>query len=693
MRYVTISVWVLIVAVLEIRGSRDSPIRQVLSMLQGLLEKAKTEKGDDSTRFSQFTQLCTSVREEKKGNIEDSQEAIMQLKADSQKADVDAANLAREILALDADISEIEADMRRATHFREKGKAQYQAEHHDYSASIESAELAVQMIHQGNSLVESSLLALGSKRHVGASARGAIESYVQSKPMMMQDSLALAAALNAPEANVFESSSDGILGMVENLSSKFTSEKAQLEKEEQEAIYASQMAIQDLTNRHDSALEARSSKAGAKAQREQAKAEADADLSNAEATLAEDEKFFKDNNAECERKSAEYEARQVLRGGEITALQKAFDIISSDRVVGAGIKHLPILAETRSAVDGYVEGATSLAQLRSSSTSHAQNTEERQHEVAAFLAERAREHDSRVLSLISLRVKNDPFKKVSQMIKTMITKLMEEANEEAEHKGFCDTEMSQNKKTRESKTEVADTLHAVIDELSAALQKLADETSVLSEALRAMDAAMLTATKLRQVEKAKNAVSIADAKTAQGSVASAIGVLRDYYETASFTQTSDGSDDSSSGSGDFVNQVFVQTASVTQDSKGVLGILDVIASDFARLESNTQAAEMDSDRTFREFTNDSNQNKAVKSADFDYKMNAKQEKSLALAHARHDLKGVLQQLNAGMEYLEKLKPSCVNAEADYADRVQTRKEEIDALKEALHILSGDDIAI
>ena len=39
------------------------------------------------------------------------------------------------------------------------------------------------------------------------------------------------------------------------------------------------------------------------------------------------------------------------------------------------------------------------------------------------------------------------------MIDDMITRLLNEANEEADHKAWCDTEMATNKHTREKKTE------------------------------------------------------------------------------------------------------------------------------------------------------------------------------------------------------------------------------------------------
>ena len=50
-----------------------------------------------------------------------------------------------------------------------------------------------------------------------------------------------------------------------------------------------------------------------------------------------------------------------------------------------------------------------------------------------------------------MKVAYDPFKSVKKMIKDMVVKLMEEANEEAEHKGWCDTELSTNEQTRKQK--------------------------------------------------------------------------------------------------------------------------------------------------------------------------------------------------------------------------------------------------
>merc|ERR1719169_127843 len=184
-------------------------------------------------------------------------------------------------------------------------------------------------------------------------------------------------------------------------------------------------------------------------------------------------------------KAVEYEKEQVLRGGEIEAINKAIEIMSSDKVSG-GSQHLP----------GLVQTGDALAQLRSSSRSKVQGI------AADFLEERARMTNSRVLSLLAEKAQADPFKKVIKMIKDMIQKLMEEASEEAEHKGFCDTEMASNKATRDSKSDEVATLTAEIEQLSADVGKLSEEISALGAGIAASDAEVAKATGIREAEKA-----------------------------------------------------------------------------------------------------------------------------------------------------------------------------------------------
>merc|ERR1711972_775333 len=160
-------------------------------------------------------------------------------------------------------------------------------------------------------------------------------------------------------------------------------------------------------------------------------------------------------------------------------------------VSGNADKYLPTLVQVKS---------SSLAMLRSDLSTATRNN------LIAYLSQQGKKLNSRVLTALADRVKDDPFRKVKKMIKDLIVRLMEEANEEAEHKGWCDTELSTNEQTRKEKTEAVETLHAEIDELEASIAKLTEDIADLTKAVADLNAAMAKATEIRQEEKATNDV-------------------------------------------------------------------------------------------------------------------------------------------------------------------------------------------
>merc|ERR1719407_236288 len=393
--------------------------------------------------------------------------------------------------------------------------------------------------------------------------------------------------------------------------------------------------MQDLTDQVERAEKQRERKAQRKAQREEDAASAKGELKETTAARDEDQKYLDDLVAGCTQKSADFESRQKLRAGELEAIDKAIEIISSSAVSGAADKHLPSLAQTSFA-------------LRASST--AKVSAENQNRAAEYLAQQATLLKSKMLSMLAGRASADPFGKVKKMIKDMIVRLMEEANEETEHKGWCDSELGANKVARDSKTEDVNQLTAQADQLTADIAKLTQEIADTTAAIAELDAAVKEATATREAEHAKNTETIADAKQAQEAVKNALAVLKEFYAKAAEATAL------MQGPMDDAPETFDTSFKGQQaESGGVMGMLEVIASDFARLESDTTAAE--------------------ESAADEYK----------------NLKGTQEELDAALEYYDKLKPSCVDAGVSYDERVQRRADEIQSLKEALKILSGEDI--
>merc|ERR1719399_1784886 len=172
--------------------------------------------------------------------------------------------------------------------------------------------------------------------------------------------------------------------------------------------------------------------------------------------------------------------------------------------------------------------------------------------------------------------------------------------------------------------------------------------------------------------------AVADAKEAQTAVKAALKVLKAFYKKAAaataFTQTEQPAifDKAYKGMGG--------------SSTGVLGMLDVILSDFVRLEEETSTEEADAQRTFDEFASETTADKDAKSATLDGKNEATVAKKKALAQAERDLKATQTELDAAMTYYDKLKPSCLDAGVDFEERTARREEEIASLQEALKLL-------
>merc|ERR1719152_87465 len=129
------------------------------------------------------------------------------------------------------------------------------------------------------------------------------------------------------------------------------------------------------------------------------------------------------------------------------------------------------------------------------------------------------------------------------------------------------------------------------------------------------------------------------------------------------------------------------------ESGGVIGMIEVIQSDFARLEAETKASEDQAQKEYDEFMSDSAVDKASKTKDIEHKTAKKQNEEQALTEKKEDLDATQKELDAALTYYEKLKPSCVDAGVSYEDRVARRKEEIESLQEALRILNGEDVAL
>jgi hypothetical protein len=380
-------------------------------------------------------------------------------------------------------------------------------------------------------------------------------------------------------------------------------------------------------------------------------------LGETKAAKAADEKTKLEMETTFEAKTATYTENQKVREAELQALDKAIEIISSPAVSGSYAKHVNAeLAQTGRIVSFLQVGRRSAAFSKA----------------RALLEQRAKALGSKELARVAASVDPNAFGKVITMIEDLVAKLKEQAAAEAEHKAWCDEQFKQNKLKRNKKTAQVNSLvaeiqgmEAEIADMGATIAKLAKEQVELTEAMK-------KATEVRDAEKAENLATIADAKAGFDAVGQALVVLKEFYASQA----------------SFLQQVPEMAAYNGQQSsnKGVVGMLEVIQTDFARLRAETETAEEAAATEYAAFMKDSKASKKQKhDEEFKLKLD-KDQVEYERGETKKDLVATEEELAGANRYYEYLKPSCTEVHVNWEDRVAHREEEIAALKEAYGIL-------
>merc|ERR1719316_1790720 len=94
----------------------------------------------------------------------------------------------------------------------------------------------------------------------------------------------------------------------------------------------------------------------------------------------------------------------------------------------------------------------------------------------------------------------DPFAKVKGLIMDMIEHLLQEAEDEAKHKAYCDKEMAETKQKKEDLNGEIDKLTTKIDKMSSDSAQLKEEVAILTKELADLAKSQAEMDKVRQEE-------------------------------------------------------------------------------------------------------------------------------------------------------------------------------------------------
>jgi len=233
-------------------------------------------------------------------------------------------------------------------------------------------------------------------------------------------------------------------------------------------------------------------------------------------------------------------------------------------------------------------------------------------------------------------------------------------------------------------------LSVEIAQLEAKRDSLTTEIDELAVGITNLEGSIQSATEMRAQEKEDNLATIAEATDGLIAVTEALTILKSFYKQAakggSVLLQASPVDEDTSGPG------FDSAYTGKQESSSsIIGLLEVIKSDFERTVSVTKEMEKTNAADFVLFDRTSKSDVGGKSTKHLLNTEDLATTEATLTQKMTDLKTAMDLLDGALKTLEDLKPMCTDSSMTYAERVAKREEEIEALKQALCILDTEGV--
>jgi len=411
-----------------------------------------------------------------------------------------------------------------------------------------------------------------------------------------------------------------------------------------------------------------------------------------------DQNFLDVLTGDCQNKAQLWDQRSRVRADELTAIGKAVDALKTGVAPNWDANKKLVGLQTQAAPKGhweFVADSPSFLQIRGQSLRGATDAQGaavvRAQQVLASAATNLK---SQALSVAALKVLSmqDHFVRVRQIINDLMDKLEADATAEQSHKQFCDTQIADAIRRRDEEQGKVEKHMASHSEKTAEKQQLQEEIAELGRQIAANVKALAEATELRNAESEENNKTIADAKAGSLAVQNAISVLTTFYN-AQFIQyepwKATNSDRTGATVSDKAPEIFDSQYRGSQEaSKGIIGILEVIQSDFDRTDTTVTAEEQTAVGIYNGFKTTNEADTRGKEGQVDTKGGQVTVLEGELTTLTDDIDAAKTNHKTALDELANLHTQCIEGEETYEERVAARNKEIEALKEAHNILEN-----
>jgi len=671
-------------------------VEKVIELLTKLDAQVTEEGAKEAAEYDKYACFCKEQADNKQYAIEKSADEIEVLTARILKLSTEISALDADVVTLGDRITVIESEVSAEEDARKQEFDAWVISNDNLTVAIQQVQLAMKTIQEAKGRMSE-----GTKLDLQQLAKVALVTV----PTSGKQEKLLTSLLAAPgDPASYNFRSNDILSTLQFLQRTFKEEQKSLQEEESKAAAASAKKVLALSNEKKFKEQSKIEKEQLSAEKSAEKHGLEEDKTQEEKDKLADEQFRDELSEQCKTKAEEWDQRSQSRASELTAISEAIGILRAGVATTYGVnKKLVGLSAQNATVqrhhDSSLDSKRSVNKMLLTATRRAGST---------FLQVRREEHSLRamqsVLSVLTrtseklkspalavLRAKVemqvDHFEKVRGLIKDLIAKLEADATSEADAKSYCDTEMTTATANRDTEASNMEEQEATIASKESEKVKLKKDISLLSKEIADLQKALNEATVLRQEEKADNDRTIQEAADGKVAVEQAISVLETYYGT--FVQVSNSTADRD---GNTVSDLAPEPSWTGEykgnqgASKGIIGLLNVILSDFERTGTTVSGQESAAQSAYDTFKGATESSTSTKTG----QVSSKEAEVTALDTEITTAKDALNTANglhsSALKELEKLKAMCIEGEESYAERKKKREEEIEALREAMRIL-------
>jgi len=669
-------------------ASNANPIRKVVTMLQAMQKKVNTEGAKEKELYDKFACYCRNGAGELSKSISEAETKIPLIGSDTTEAVAKKQQLEADLKGHQADRAAAKAAMSMADVLREKAAAAFAKEKASYTTNLDALEKATAAISKGM-----------SGAFLQTNEAQLLKSLVVNEGSLLDaDRQDIMAFLSGGQDGQYVPQSGQIVGILKSISDLMNKGFAEAKATEYSSVTSHSqlmLAKQKELDASTKAIESKSVRVGSLAVDI---ATMQNDLSDTEQGLNGDKEFLRDMDKNCATQAKEWDERTQTRSAETLAIAETIRVLNDDEALEMFKKTLPgasssFMQMAASKISTGERALSMIRKVRLTSTHRPQFD---------FIA-------------LAIQGKAVGFEKVIAMIDRMVATLKVEQTDDDHKQEYCGQQFEFSDEKKKSLAKTISDLDISITEATDGVSTLKEEIESLTDKIKDLDKSVGEATDQRKSEHEDFTELMASDSAAKELLKFAMNRMNKFYNpsfylappkrslseqdqlvenmggTVSLAQVSEHSHLLSSAPS--APSTFDAYAKKSDDSKGVMAMLQLLVKNLDKEMTEAGKAEEDAQNDYEQMLKDSAAKRTLDGKALTDKNIAKASMQADVEASKEAKAATGTELMATGQYIASLHAECDWLLQYFDIRKQARTEEIDALANAKSVLQGADLSL